>query len=198
MSNNIALCDWVETGVTIYGQIRNRAGQVWNGSAFEAYATANIATYATLATEQGTASKVYSLTFPAVAAGRYFLSWKKRAGSAVAEADLTIDAQNIEWDSTEILTATSFVRAETPTHKLKVNVAGRAESDVQTVLGAAPTPIAEPPGGIASIDKQDATHAEVEKIPRKGYKVTGENVTPGGDYLGETEIVAYTEVEVTT
>jgi hypothetical protein len=57
--------------------------------------------------------------------------------------------------------------------------------------------VEEPAGGIASVAKQDATHAEVVKVPRKGYKVTGENVTPGGDYLGETEIVAYTEVEVT-
>ena len=57
--------------------------------------------------------------------------------------------------------------------------------------------LAEPTGGIASIEKQDATHAEVIKIPRKGYQVTGENVTPGGDYLGEEEIVAYTEVAVT-
>jgi len=39
---------------------------------------------------------------------------------------------------------------------------------------------------------------EVAKIPRKGYNVTGENVTPGGEYLGEMEIVAYTEVEATT
>ena len=38
---------------------------------------------------------------------------------------------------------------------------------------------------------------EVAKIPRKGYSVTGENVTPAGSYLGETEIVAYTEVEAT-
>jgi len=44
----------------------------------------------------------------------------------------------------------------------------------------------------------DAITVEVVKIPRKGYRVTGENVTPGGEYLGEMEIVAYTEVEATT
>lgn len=43
-----------QSGRTIYFVIRNTAGQVWNGAAFEAFNASNWANYDVAATEQGT------------------------------------------------------------------------------------------------------------------------------------------------
>lgn len=57
------------TGATLYAIVRNSlTGQVWNGSAFEAYNGAHWSTYAIALTEQGS-SGFYSVARPAGLAG---------------------------------------------------------------------------------------------------------------------------------
>lgn len=85
------------TGKTVYFQLRSATGTIWNGSGFEAYLTANIATYKIAATEQGTASGYYTATMPGVAAGVYNAVAKVQAGGAPAESDLTVANGTIEW-----------------------------------------------------------------------------------------------------
>lgn len=95
--------DWT-TGTTVYFQVRNSVGQIWNTSgtpAFENYVTANIANYAITATEQGSASGFFVGTMPAtITAGIYSIEAKQRIGVSVAESDPTVGTGNISWSGT--------------------------------------------------------------------------------------------------
>lgn len=93
------------SGRTVYALIRNRNGLVWNGSAFEAYATANIATYAVSLTEQGSASGFYSGAFPTgiTTPGVYSIVCKHQSGGSVAETDATVALGDIQWDGAATL-----------------------------------------------------------------------------------------------
>lgn len=92
------------TGQTIYAQVRSPVGTIWNGTALEAYLTANIANYDVAMTEQGTASQLYAGTFPAAAvAGVYRVSYWDRVGGAPAETDTYIDTEWIEWSGSVLL-----------------------------------------------------------------------------------------------
>ena len=86
----------------IYFILRNSVGQAWNGSAFENYATANLATYKIAATEQGTASGYYAANMPAAAAGVYYAVAKEQAGGSAAESDITIGTGSLRWDGTTV------------------------------------------------------------------------------------------------
>lgn len=60
-----------QSGQAIYAVIHDSAGKYWNGSAFEAFNSANWATYLVLLTEDGTTG-YYKAAFPvAIAAGYY-------------------------------------------------------------------------------------------------------------------------------
>lgn len=91
------------TGVTLYAQVWNSTGSVWNGSAFETYATANIANYAITMTEKGTASGFWAGTFPSTSAGTYGVVVYQRAGGSPAETDEQVADGNIEWDGSAVL-----------------------------------------------------------------------------------------------
>jgi hypothetical protein len=108
MANEIQL-GYYETGVTLYAHLWNNVGQIWNGSAFENYATANIATYNIAMTEKGTASQYYEGTMPAAAAGWYTLTVQKRIGASVAESDPYVGEQEVAfWTGTIWLTPPSI------------------------------------------------------------------------------------------
>lgn len=86
------------TGRTIYAHIFNNVGLIWNGSAFETYATANIATYPVTMTEQGTASQVYMGTFPAaIPVGVYSILARHKTTGAFLEADAIVGSDNVHW-----------------------------------------------------------------------------------------------------
>ena len=96
------------TGSTVYAQIRSATGAIWNGTAFETYDTANIATYDIAMVEQGTASQIYIGTFPAtISAGTYYASFRAQAGGSPAETDtfvgLTSRQTEIQWSGSVIL-----------------------------------------------------------------------------------------------
>lgn len=99
--------DFGTTGLNIYFQLRNSVGQIWNGSMFETYATANIATYNINATEQGTASRLYVATMPTSTAGSYNIIAKVRSGGSPAETDVTIAEGEIEWSGTVVVSLSS-------------------------------------------------------------------------------------------
>lgn len=92
------------SGRNCYVQVRNSVGQIWNtaGAAFEAYATGSIADYDIAATEQGTASGIYTASMPAAAAGVYTVVAKERSGGAPAEADVTVGVGEIAWSGTAV------------------------------------------------------------------------------------------------
>jgi len=84
------------TGETLYFHVRDSSGNIWNGSAFEAYAKANWATYDITLTEQDT-SGVYTGTFPAVSAGSYFIVSFQQVGSAPAPGDPAVGSKSGYW-----------------------------------------------------------------------------------------------------
>lgn len=87
------------TGRTCYFTIRDRTGQIWNGSAFEAYLTANYLNYDIALTEQGTASNFYVGTFPStISPGVYSIEAKQQAGGSVAETDVTWGTETYQWN----------------------------------------------------------------------------------------------------
>ena len=88
------------TGRTVYFQVRNSSGLIFNTASglYEAYLTANIADYDVAATEQGTASGVYVASIPAgISSGLLNIVAKDRAGGAPAETDLTIATGEVNW-----------------------------------------------------------------------------------------------------
>lgn len=99
------------TGKTVYAQIRNTVGQIYNtaGASFEAYSTANIADYDIAMTEQGTASGLYAGSMPSVSTGFYNVVAKERAGGAPAESDVTIGEGTIIWSGSAVVNITTQV-----------------------------------------------------------------------------------------
>ena len=92
------------TAQTVYAHKRSAVGTIWNGTALEAYLTANIATYDIAMVEQGTASQVYVGTFPATAvAGIYHISYWDQAGGSPAETDTFIGSEWVEWSGSVLL-----------------------------------------------------------------------------------------------
>lgn len=86
---------------TVYFLIFNRSGQIWNtsSSAFEAYATANLASYKIAGTQQGTSSSFYLGTFPtAISAGVYGIAAKLQIAGSEAETDPTIGVEDFHWN----------------------------------------------------------------------------------------------------
>lgn len=91
-------------GRTCYVLVRNRIGQIWNGSSFEAYATANYANYVISATQQGTASAFYVATFPsAIVPGVYSIVGKEQIAGSPAETDPTVATGEEQWNGTVTL-----------------------------------------------------------------------------------------------
>lgn len=115
-------------GATLYAQVRNSVGQIWNtaSAAFQAYATANIADYDIALAQQGTASHYYAGDIPAIIAGTYQVVVLLRAGASPAESDRFVGAGTYEWDGSAVIPLSS---------KLSPTVAGRT-LDV-TATGAA-------------------------------------------------------------
>lgn len=92
------------SGRTLYFVVRNSVGQIWNGTAFAAFATANWSTYTTAMTEQGTASNYYTGTFPStIAAGIYSVTVKQQLGGTAAETDTTVAVGDINWGGSTVV-----------------------------------------------------------------------------------------------
>ena len=117
-------CPAPTAGVTVYALVRADAGTIWQTttSTLVAYATANMGNYDLPMTQQGTASKHYTVDFPAAAAGLYVVSVYQQAGGSPAETDTLIGYGEIQWDGTNII----------PLRNLPVNVTQWNSSNVAT------------------------------------------------------------------
>ena len=122
------------SGQTVYFQVRNSVGKIWNGSSFVTYVTANVNLYAIAATEQGTASGYYAANMPAVIAGVYNIVAKQQAGGSPAETDFTVGTGIVEWDGSNVLSLSGV-----PTTSSQNNIAASIlETDITgTIEGAA-------------------------------------------------------------
>lgn len=89
-----------QSGLTVYGIVRNSAGAVWDGSAFSAYNSANWSTYVVALTEQGVTG-YYKATFPsAITVGKYSITLHAQGGGSPDPADVVIGFGSILWDGT--------------------------------------------------------------------------------------------------
>lgn len=102
MANDVLGFQYTETSVNLYAIIRNNNGEAYNGSAFETYVTANRGNYDIPLTEQGTASKYYDLTLPAIDAGTYDIHIYLQAGGSPAESDTNVGVGSFDWTGTAI------------------------------------------------------------------------------------------------
>lgn len=119
------------TGKTVYFLIRNSIGQVYNGSTFATYATANYSSYPVTATEQGTASGYYAADMPTISAGIYSIEAKERAGGSPAETDQNIGGGDLLWDGSAAANLTAIADAI-----LKRNFASVTGESARSVLNA--------------------------------------------------------------
>lgn len=83
---------------TLYAHLRNQAGLIWDGSAFETYASGSYADYDLAMTEQGD-SGVYLANFPSTitTAGTYEYYVYLQAGGSPAEGDPVIGTGKVDW-----------------------------------------------------------------------------------------------------
>lgn len=85
-----------QSGQTLYFTVHDSSGNLWNGSAFEAFSSANWATYVIAFTEQGT-SGYYKGSFPAgIAAGKYTCVFYPTS----VYGDITVGNSSIYWNGT--------------------------------------------------------------------------------------------------
>lgn len=101
MANELAM-PWI-TSKTLYFLLRSATNQIWNGSSFENYATANLGNYDIPATEQGTASAYYVANMPGASAGVYTWVAKEQAGGSPAEGDILVGTGYLEWSGSAVL-----------------------------------------------------------------------------------------------
>lgn len=101
MAGEIQFTD--DTGFTDYVNLTNTVGQWYNtvGAAFEAFNAANFADYDIAAAEYGT-SGVYRADMPALAAGAYNVTARRRAGGAPAQSDRVVGTGTLGWDGTVV------------------------------------------------------------------------------------------------
>jgi hypothetical protein len=90
----------------MYVIAHNMSGQVWNGSVWEAYVTANRGTYDIPVTDTEE-PKNYKAVFPSgIAAGKYKLDAFIQAGGTPAETDTgPIDVTWYDWDGRNVVGA---------------------------------------------------------------------------------------------
>jgi hypothetical protein len=103
VANEIKL-DGYFPGATLYAVIENAAGLLWrtDTSVFEAYNSANWASYALLLTEQSGSGRYRANFPPAIAAGKYNITAYARSGVSAALTDIVVGVGgSIEWDGTQ-------------------------------------------------------------------------------------------------
>jgi hypothetical protein len=87
------------SGRTLYALVWDTAGDIWNGTSFETYTTANYANYDIPLTELGTASGYYSAAFPTtIDNGLYFVSVRRQTGGSPSETDSVNAYGEYSWD----------------------------------------------------------------------------------------------------
>lgn len=94
---------------TVYVLLFHPNGQVWNGSEFEAYATANRGDYDIPLTELGSQSGVYVADMPAAitSSGTYHWVSFLQAGASPAESDTRLDTGEVDWTGSSVASAST-------------------------------------------------------------------------------------------
>jgi hypothetical protein len=120
-------------GLTFYAHIRNSAGNIWNGSSFVAWNSANWATYAQAMSEQSS-SGFYTVAFPsAITAGKYTFSIYQQIGGSAAIGDQPYGSDSIFWDGTNEVDQQSLTAGQASSVLTQVSAA------LNTAIPGSPT-----------------------------------------------------------
>jgi hypothetical protein len=95
MSSEIQISRPDLTGQTLYALRRNAAAQIWNGSAFVTYVSADLASYVIAMAEQGTASGYFVGNAPVPGVPGSVVV-KVRAGGSPAESDVQAGTGDVD------------------------------------------------------------------------------------------------------
>lgn len=109
MADNI-LTYFGPSGLTLYGTVEAEDGTIWNGTALEAYDSADYGFYDVAITESPADSGRYPMTFPAAAAGTYLWSVKQQTQGAPCEGDAVLHREWIAWDGTGVIGVTTAAK----------------------------------------------------------------------------------------
>lgn len=113
MANELTYHSAANTGDTLYAQVENMVGQLWNGSAFEAPVSGSWATYDIAMSEQATSTGVFRATMPAASAGAYVFIVRKQAGGSPAVGDIVLGSSQVfGWDGS-VITSIAAIKAKT-------------------------------------------------------------------------------------
>jgi len=140
------------TGSTIYAIIRDSSdATVWNGSAFEAWNSANIATYDVALSGGADSSMYYSVTFPAgITAGTYTVAIHLQAGGSPATSDTLLGAGEMASDGIPKVDVTA-INAVSAASVTTVNAnLGTTQAVPFTSIGGTQTPQATLTGYIGT------------------------------------------------
>lgn len=93
------------TGLTLYAVVRTSADRVANGTSLETYNASHWTSYAIALTDRG--AGYYDATFPALAAGVYWVEVRQQAAGSPAITDLIFDsAEKLFWNGTSEIVPT--------------------------------------------------------------------------------------------
>lgn len=101
------------SGNTLYAHVINSSSRRWNGSSFEAYASANYGNYTIVLTEDGS-SGVYVGDFPSgiTDSGTYEVIAYLQQGASAAEGDPIAWTGSIAWDGSSVSSGDATVSGE--------------------------------------------------------------------------------------
>lgn len=88
------------TGSTLYAILRNAAGEVYNGSVFDATPTTGEWASYDIALTEDASTGLYRGTMPAVAAGAYTFEVRLQAGGSPAATDRVVGQGALMWSGT--------------------------------------------------------------------------------------------------
>jgi len=112
MANELTFHSAANSGDTLYAQVENMVGQVWNGSAFEAPVHGNWATYDIAMSEQATSTGIFRAAMPAAAAGAYSFVVRLQAGGSPAVGDVVLGSSAVFSWSGSVVTELDTAIAE--------------------------------------------------------------------------------------
>ncbi len=177
MANEIVFPSTVHAD-SLYAIVYNTIGQPWYKTtpAFEAYSTAHLSNYTTLLGELGTASQMYTATFPSgIAAGTYYV-FIYRYVSAAAEGDVCVGVGKYEWDGSAVVSLYSRLAPTTAGRTLDVSTGGEAGLDWANV-GSPTTSLALTGTTIAVTQKVDVDTIKTNPVANGGTVTFPTNAT---------------------
>jgi len=112
MANELTFHSAANSGDTLYAQLENMVGQVWNGAAFEAPVSGNWGDYDIALSEQATSTGIFRGAMPAAAAGAYSFVVRLRATGAPLVTDIVLGSSSVFSWSGSVVTELDTAIAE--------------------------------------------------------------------------------------